>query len=234
MCREIISDFYVKAYFHEKNGWIITVRTESIWFWALIIYDVVYIGACILICYSLQKTAVLHRERKQARVLFISSAASLLTGLVITFLISVQKFNIPDITPMSGAIWSIGIYYTIVRYKLMAMTPSYIAENLFQTIIDSVILTNPEGLIVSVNPETQMLLGYTQKELVGEPLESLFLSDNEIRSTNIHELLNTYPIRGIETFITSKNGVQIPIILSISECKDNFDTRIGFVLASKD
>jgi len=234
MCREIISDFYVKAYSRGGNGWIITVRTDSIWFWALIIYDVVYIGACILICYSLQKTAVLHRERKQARVLLISSALSLFAGLVITFLISVQKFNIPDITPMSGAIWSIGIYYTIVRYKLMAMTPSYIAENLFQTIVDSVILTNPEGLIVSVNPETQMLLGYTQKELVGEPLESLFLSDNEIRSANISELLNTCPIRGIETFITSKSGVQIPIILSISECKDNFDTRIGFVLASKD
>ena len=38
----------------------------------------------------------------------------------------------------------------------------------------------------------------------------------------------------METFIVSSTSVKIPIILSISECKDNYDTRIGFVLASKD
>jgi len=232
--KEFTYDFYVKAYIHGSNGWTISARTDSMWYWALIIYDIVYIGVCVLMSYKLQKTAVSQRERKQAKVLFISSSVSLLIGLIITFFVSIPEFNMPDITAASGIIWSIGIYYTIVKYKLMAMTPSYIAENMFQTIVDSVILADPKGLIININPEAQRLLGFNQEELVGEPLERIFLSDSQSKNENISELLNTCPIRGVESFLLSKGGVNIPIILSISECRDNYDTRIGFVLASKD
>ena len=139
---EITVNFYAKAYFHGSNGWIITARTDSMWFWAFIAYIVVYVSFCIFINFRLQKTAIAQRERKQARVLFVTSAASLLAGLGFLALVSILELDIPDVTPISIAIWSIGLYYAIVKYKMMAMTPSFIAENLFQTIIDSVILTN--------------------------------------------------------------------------------------------
>ena len=232
--KEIVSDFYAKAYIHGSNGWIISARTDSIWFWASIAYIIIYFSANIFICYRLQKTAGSQRERKQARVLTITSTLSLFIGLIIMVIVSILEYDIPDLTPLTGVIWSVGIFYTIVKYKLMAMTPSFIADNLFQTIIDSVILTDPQGMILSINQETQNLLGYDPKELVGEPLERIFFSDNQSKIENISELLNTCPVRGAEASIISKNGVKIPIILSISECRDNYDTRIGFVLASKD
>ena len=233
--KEITTDFFAEgAYSHESNGWIVSARTDSMWFWALIAYYIVYVGACILISYRWQKTAISQRERKQTRMLFISAASALLTGLVILVFTAILRSDIPETTSIAGAIWSIGIFYAIVKYRMMAMTPSFIAENLFQTIIDSVILANPKGLILSVNPETQRMLGYNAKDLVGEPLERLFLSDSKSKNTNISELLNACPIRNMETFIVSSTSVKIPIILSISECKDNYDTRIGFVLASKD
>jgi len=232
--KEITSGFYAKAYSRGSNGWIISAQTDSMWFWSSIIFIIVYISSSIIISYRMQKRATSQRERKQARILIITSVLSLFTGLFLMVSTSVLEFNIPDITPMAIAIWSFGIYYSIAKYKLMAMTPSFIAENLFQTIIDSIILANPYGLILNVNPETQRLLGYNQRELVGEPLERLFLSDSQSKNTNISELLNTCPVRGMEAFIITKNGVKIPIILSISECRDNYNTRIGFVLVSKD
>jgi len=232
--KEIITGFYVNVYLQGSNGWIISARTDSVWFWALITYIIVYISSNIIISYKLQKTAISLRERKQSRVLIIASSLSLLTGLIIMVLVSILDFNIPDVTPLSGAIWSFGIYYAILKYKLMAMTPTFIAENMFQTIVDSVILTDPNGLILNVNPETQMLLGYNQEELVGEPLEKIFFLNSQSKNANVSELLNVCPVRGMEASVISKNGVNIPIILSISECRDDYDTRIGFVLASKD
>jgi len=230
---EVTFDFYVKSYFHGLNGWIITAQTDSIWFITSLVYIVAYTGACILLSSRFLKTVITQRERKQAKVLIFTSAISLLAGLIIMVVVSILELDIPDITPISGALWSVGLYYAIVKYKLLSLTPSFIAENLFQTIADSVILANSNGMILSINPETQRLLGYNENELLGGSLEQIFSSDS--RSANkISELLKDCPIRGAETFMLSKTGVNIPIILSISECSDSYHTRLGFVLASKD
>ena len=231
---EITVDFYAKSYIQGRNGWTVIARTDSMWFWVSIIYVMGYIVLCVLICYRVQKKAVAHREKKQAGALAITGAISLLTGMSIVVFVSVLALDIPDVTPISGTVWSVGIFYAIIKYRMMAMTPSFIAENLFQTIIDSVILTNPDGIILSVNPETQTLLGYNEHDLIGQPLERIFLSDRELNSPGISDLLNICPVRNMETFVVTRSGVNIPIILSISECRDKYDTRIGFVLASKD
>ena len=78
--KEITVNFYAKAYFHGSNGWIVTARTDSMWFWAFIAYIFAYVSFCIFLNYRLHKTAITQRERKQASVLYITSAASLLAG----------------------------------------------------------------------------------------------------------------------------------------------------------
>ncbi len=230
---EVLIDFFVKNYYHGANGWVISARTDSLWFFGSIVYIVMYIVVCIIFSIRFQKTASTLREKNQAKVLVLTSAISLLAGLVIMVVTSVLELDIPDITPISGAVWSVGIFYAIVKYKLLTLTPYFIAENLFQTIADSVILANPSGQILSINPETQRLLGYNEHELVGESLDKIFSSEGRL-ANNISELLNLCPIRGAETNLFSKFGVNIPIILSISECCDSYHTRLGFVLASKD
>lgn len=231
---EVVHSFYVKDYVLGSYGWVVTAQTESVWFWTSLAYIISYIVASIVISHILQITATSQREKKQAVILILTSGISLIVGLMITVLTSTMGLDIPDVTPLTAAIWSIGIYYAIVKYKMMTMTPSIIAENLFETIIDSVVLVNSEGRILNVNLETQRLLGYSHKELVGESLEVLFFSDGKPNSTYVTELLNACPIRNMETFLLSKNGVKIPVILSLSECKDRYGERMGFVLASKD
>ncbi len=231
---EVVLDTYVESYSLGSMGWIINARTESVWFWAAIAYSIVYILAVIVMLYRYRKTTDSQRERKQAGVMIVTAVISLLAGLVIMVLTSILKLNIPDATPISSAIWALGIYYSIVRFKMMAMTPSFVAENLFQTIIDSVILTDPEGLIVNVNPETQTLLGYSREEMIGKHLESIFYTEEHSQRSAIANLLNACPVRSVETSVPSKSGDRIPIMLSVSECRDDFGTRIGYVLASKD
>ncbi len=230
---EITVGFYVKEYIKGSNGWIAIAQTDSMWFWAAVAYTVIYICASAFISFRLYRTTIIQNERKQAKVLFITAIASLFAGLAIMVSVAIMKLDIPDIVSISGAIWSVGIFYAIVRYRLLAMTPSLIAENLFQTIIDMVILTDPNGLILTVNPETQRLLGYSQKDLIGESLDRLFLTNTASNNTSVSELLDMCPVRNMETFIISKNGRKIPIILSISECRYN-DDKIGYVLVSKD
>lgn len=231
---EVTHDTYVKSYFHASNGWIINARTDSPWFWASIAYIIVYVCSSIWMISRFRKTTDSQREREQAKVLMVTAVLSLFAGLTLMVLVSILMSNLPDATPISAAFWVFGISYSIVKFKLMAMTPSFVAENLFQTIIDSVILADPEGLILKINPETQKLLGYQQEELTGKPLQKIFFSDGESKSPTIAELLNACPVRSAETTLITKSGKTIPVILSISECSDHYNARIGFVLASKD
>lgn len=231
---ETVYDTYVESYTLGSNGWIINAKTESVWFWAAIAYSVVYVLAVIVMLIRYRKTVNSPRERSQAKVMIVTAVISLLAGLIIMALTSIAKLNIPDATPIASAIWAYGIFFSIVKFKMMAMTPSFVAENLFQTIIDSVILTNPEGKIVNVNPETLALLGYSREELIGKPLEYLFYSEDPSHAEGIANLLSACPIRSVETSMLSKSGAKIPIMLSVSECTDDFGTRIGYVLASKD
>lgn len=230
---EVVLDFYVKSYQRGQNGWVISAQTDSIWFITSIVYIVGYFAACIVLSIRFQRTVITQRESNQARVLTITSILSLAVGLALMVVVSILELDIPDITPISGAIWSIGIFYAIVKYQLMTLTPSFIAENLFQTIADSVILADPYGTVININPETESLLGYQKNELLGRSLHEVFSMDSS-SSKPIPELLNRCPVRGAETYMVSKTEARIPVILSISECDDHFGTRLGFVLASKD
>jgi diguanylate cyclase (GGDEF)-like protein/PAS domain S-box-containing protein len=230
---ELAFDFYSEGYVPGQYGWVVIARTNSIWFVTSLVYIIGYIVACVMLSARFGKTAESIREKNQARVLHYTAAISLVIGLIILVVSTVLVSDLPDITPFSGAIWSIGIYYAIAKYKLLLLTPSYIAENLYKTIADSVILANPYGEIININPEAQRLLGYSESELVGASLEKIFCAESRSEN-NISELLNQCPVRGAETYMVTKTNEKTPVILSISECSDQYQTRLGFVLASKD
>ena len=230
---EVAFDFYSDSYVLGQYGWVVIAQTDSIWFATSLMYIVGYIVACVILSARFGKTAGTIREKNQARVLHYTAAISLLIGLIILVVSTVLVSDLPDITPISGAIWSVGIYYAIAKYKLLLLTPSYIAENLYETIADSVILANPLGEITNINPEAQRVLGYNESELIGFSLEIIFKYDSRSEN-NISELLKRCPVRGAETFMFTKTNEKTPVILSISECLDQYKTTLGFVLASKD
>lgn len=231
---EITSDFYAKDYFHGSNGWIMSARTDSIWYWASNFHYMLYVILCLFLIYRWRKIVVSPRERRQFSVILISGALTFIVGTLILVYVTILDTNFPDVSSVAVMILSIGIFYAIGKYKLMVLTPTIAAENIFQTIIDSITLISPDGLILNANRETQRLLEYDQGELIGQPMEKLFPWDNRSEDTNIAGLRKKCPIRNMETFFVTKSGVSIPVLFSATECRDSEDTLLGFVLASKD
>ncbi len=231
---EVVFNTYAQSFTLGAYGWIVNAKVSSIWFWVCIAYPVLYIGATVALCLNFRKRAATRREARQATVILYTAAISLCIGLVMMLLFSILPSQAPDATPLAAILWMSGIYYSIVKFKLMTMTPELVAENLFQTILDSVILTDPDGTIIKVNPEAEAMLGYTAEELTGKPLEDIFYSQSSSGRNSITSLLRACPVRGVEAVMLSKSGAKIPAMLSISEYTDRYITRIGYVLASKD
>lgn len=57
--------------------------------------------------------------------------------------------------------------------KGMITTKTVLSPSFFEAVPDAMVAVNPEGVIVQVNSQTERLFGYTQGELIGQPVDML-------------------------------------------------------------
>lgn len=225
---------FIEKYVQGDSGWLIIYDTGTIWFWANLAQYSVYCIIGLALCYIAAGKARSPAERKQAYIIIISGISAFLISNAIYFTVVVSRPDIPNITDVGLVFWSAGILHAMSRYRLMKLTPAMAAENILETIVDSVILINGKGTIINVNRETERLLDRRSGELVGGHIGKLFPDDIRFGSEHIKDFLGRGPVRNAEAYFRSGDGTKIPLILSVSECKDDEDRVLGYVIVSRD
>ena len=230
-------DLFASDFIHNQYGWVPIRNVGSVWFFVFLLTIGLTGLINVYLCYFVLRKSASVRERKQAKIIFISTIISFIIAMAFSVNFVTKIFfsaDIPDITVVTLLVWLSGILYAIIKFRLMILSPSLAAESILKTIIDSVILVNPKGLITYVNAETLSLLGYESTDLLGKPFEILFPEDVRSGTQNIVKTLVHDPIRNQETFFISKDNTAIPILFSASVCNDNDGNYIGFVALSRD
>ena len=99
------------------------------------------------------------------------------------------------------------------------------AEEKFRRVVetapDAIVLVNPEGRIVMVNPQAEHMFAYAQRELIGQPVE--ILVPDRFRGGHAHNrsaYLRKPVIRlmgvGQELCVVRKDGSEFPVEISLS------------------
>ncbi len=228
-------DLYFSDVIYNQSGWRTIANVESAWYWILMIFIGILGTINMYVCYSVLRNTTSIRERKQSKIIYFSGATSVLLTMGYNLFANIFiKVDIPDIIAAGMMIWQLGILYAIIKYKLMTLSISLAAESILKTIVDSVILVNPKGLISYINSETLSLLGYQKTDLLEKPIEMLFPKDIKSEMGDIIGTLGEGAIRNKDTFFLSKNNDRIPIFFSASVCNDNEGDYLGFVALSRD
>jgi PAS domain S-box-containing protein len=111
-------------------------------------------------------------------------------------------------------------------------------ENIFKSMIDSIIVVDPKGTIRTVNKATCDLLGYTEKELIDRPISTVVTEEEKARAlvqeTGSQRLFQNGRIKRVERFYTAKNGDRIPVLFSASVMRDNDGVIEGFICMASD
>lgn len=108
-------------------------------------------------------------------------------------------------------------------------------NNILRSMIDSLVVTSPDGVIRSANAATCQLLGYEESELVGERVGKLFTEDDLFgRGAWPDDLVRQNVIRNIELNYVAKDGKQIPVLFSASMLHDRQGVMEGFVCVALD
>ena len=89
-------------------------------------------------------------------------------------------------------------------------------ENLFDVSPDAIFVTDAEGIIRGANPRAAELFGYTQTELVGQPIENLVPARFRSRHPSHRENYNAHPRArqmgaAMNLFGLRKDGVEFPV-----------------------
>ncbi len=87
-------------------------------------------------------------------------------------------------------------------------------DGIIQSMGDSLVVASSEGRILTVNDATCRMLGYTETELVGQPLEMLFANDDEsVESAGGHPD-TAGVVNDVERIYLAKDGRRIPVSFS--------------------
>ena len=116
------------------------------------------------------------REKKQAFILifsfFITTAMHIVYNIFIINIFKLIRHDILGINMHFNLIWMAGIFYCIVRYRFLAITPEYVTREILSNIEESIILMDAKKQIITVNRKTLELMS-KQKMNEGSHLPSM-------------------------------------------------------------
>jgi len=109
-----------------------------------------------------------------------------------------------------------------------------------ESIGDAVMAADKRGTVQYLNPVSERLTGWLEKDAVGRPLESVFRIINEETRKEaenpVEKVLREGRVAGLanHTLLISREGTEIPIVDSGSPIKDDTGEIIGVVLVFRD
>ena len=109
-------------------------------------------------------------------------------------------------------------------------------DNIIKSMIDTLIVVNPDGTINTVNQATLNLLNYEKEEdLIGKPVQTIFAKGAMFYSEGeTDRLIIEGSIRNYNAVFKTKDGIEIPINLSASVMSDKDGILLGTVCVARD
>ncbi|NET32979.1 MAG: response regulator [Cyanothece sp. SIO1E1] len=119
-------------------------------------------------------------------------------------------------------------------YTALATAKDYI-DKIIGSMADALLVTTPSGKIKTINQATQELFGYSEKELLGQPI-SLVISDDQfpIQSEQATRLNADKLFKHIECTCKQKSGQEITVSFSCSAIHTEVGTSPDLVYVGRD
>jgi PAS domain S-box-containing protein len=183
---------------------------------------------------------VFDKTRKlQTKFVAVAFAVPIVLSLLTDSLFVASGVNFSGLGAISGSLFSFFVVYAMWRYELFGFRPEIAAENIFSTMLDSVILVNLQGVIVKVNRSLVETLGYSEDELLGKSISEMVqkasvLSQGNTTPQIMAELRKQRELKNYEITFHSKSGQKRTGTLSFSMVCDNRGQDVGMAFVLHD
>ncbi|MCB2296075.1 EAL domain-containing protein [Clostridium algoriphilum] len=205
-------------------GWVVLQAKDRGFIWTNFynVYFFTYMVAVIFFLFTWWKNSKIIRERKQAIIILMTVMIATIAGGITDIVLPVLDIKIiPSIGIILIIIPTIGIWYSIKKYKLMDLNPENFPLEVLKIMKEGLIIVDHAGLIKDVNNGALKLLGYEKNQLKDQSIRTLF--------SETTELLKLTNCSSFETEMVKRNNNVLPILLSSSILKDGCGDSLGIV-----
>ncbi len=168
------------------------------------------------------------RERSRLKGIFLGVAVGLLGAVDFVGAFGIQVFPIGYI-PIFVSTLILG--QTIMRFRLIDLTPSFAAHRILDTMEGLVVVVDLKGKISVVNRSLCELLGYEERELRGKEISFIF-GDEERDDSEIIE--KSWVLPDEEMKWKRRDGTKVEISVSASVITDGSGEPAGIVYTGTD
>ncbi len=103
-------------------------------------------------------------------------------------------------------------------------------ENLLHSTVDAIITMDAAGHVTFANEGATRMLGYSRQEIIGVPMASLYVGGADEAAYVQRLLRENAPLQNYETELSHKNGLVVPVNMSLSFVRGS-DGNIASTLA---
>ena len=110
-----------------------------------------------------------------------------------------------------------------------------IYEHVFIDSVDPILIEDFDGIVLDMNKQAELSYGWARNELIGKPIKIIVPSE---RHSQADELLarskSGHEVRNVEGLRETKNGILVPVLLTLSLLKDDSGKPSSIATIAKD
>ncbi|KGN03031.1 diguanylate cyclase [Clostridium novyi A str. 4570] len=223
--------FFIRNSLHEPRS--VLINTDIGWvdicpidwmFPLLVLYFMCCILGGIFIIYRWGKNSKKNREKKQAVIINSTIFTGALLGGITNILFPVLHVDTFAWGVFFIYIPIIGIWYSIIKYKMLSITPEYVSDYIFKAVNEPIFFLEEDFSIKSFNKSAEIITKYDNLQ------EMNFCQLIEEKNLNLEKLFEVNAINDLEVNLVKKDNEIIECVLSARVVYDDFKDILGIVV----
>ena len=224
----------LKGFFITENGTIVTISDlKSIGFlvYNLGLFPSVTIGI-ISVCISSKKSGS-NRYKSQAKWIIITLIVSYFFGFTSNILSDLINYPVPPLGSMFIIILSGGIFYSIIKYRLLRIDYNLIQNEIADVVSDIILIISPDKKLIKLNKTASETLGIKENNIAGINVHK-FLSEKSSFDKSLNNAIKAKMQKEIgPVLFLSKSKKEVLTAVTLFPIIDKFDDYIGTIIIGK-
>ncbi len=219
----------------ENNYWYFIISVNSAWeYFYIIYYHICLIGSLTLL-FIWNKKSTTFKDKRQSMFIFITLLLGVLVNMVEGVILpAFTSYRTLGLSPIYASIWMIGLFYAIVKYRLLTVTHALVSKDIIANIDEFIILADNESRVLTVNNAAEQLLNCTEEKIKSHDLSELILEKNLIQKEIMEMSMKDHKSFSSRIHLIKNDNSQILIDAKFKIIRDKFRDPLGVLIIGRE